>query len=263
MLHEKYAEAEKNKTRDWRKLDSCFGQLDTDRSAFISLNWDTVIERKLAERRKIDDFDYGCGAKAAKFAADGNIISTRTFPGGSKRPTVVKIHGSVNWLYCDNCRELYWFSPDEAIPVAMQLVTPLEGEGFGLSKKACAKWRCHNCTDVPLTTRIATFSFLKALDFPMFERSWLLAEDLLRNADKWVFVGYSLPAADYEFKHLLKRVQLSRKNRPEFVVITGGSKEDYEHTYANYQRFFGRRIKKGKNVFWKGLSQKAIKEAVS
>jgi hypothetical protein len=97
----------------------------------------------------------------------------------------------------------------------------------------------------------------------MFERSWLLAEDMLRNADKWVFVGYSLPAADYEFKHLLKRVQLSRKNRPEFVVITGGSKEDYEHTYANYQRFFGRRIKKGKNVFWKGLSQKAIKEAVS
>jgi hypothetical protein len=44
----------------------------------------------------------------------------------------------------------------------------------------------------------------------MFERSWLSAERLLRQAKKWVFIGYSLPAADYEFKHLLKRVQLSR-----------------------------------------------------
>jgi hypothetical protein len=58
-------------------------------------------------------------------------------------------------------------------------------------------------------------------------------------------------------------VQLSRKKRPEFVVITGGSKEDYASTYANYQRFFGRKIKKGENVFWKGLSQKAIDEALS
>jgi hypothetical protein len=263
MLHEKYAEAESNKTQEWRKLDNLFGQLDTDRSAFISLNWDTVIERRLTERRKINNFDYGCGAKAAAFGNSGNVISKRDFSEDSKRVKVVKIHGSVNWLYCDNCRQLYWFTPDQAIPVAMQLVTPREGKGFDLDQKACARWRCNNCTDVPLTTRIATFSFLKALDFPMFERSWLSAEDLLRKADKWIFIGYSLPAADYEFKHLLKRVQLSRKKRPEFVVITGGSKEDYASTYANYQRFFGRKIKKGENVFWKGLSQKAIDEALS
>jgi hypothetical protein len=52
------------------------------------------------------------------------------------------------------------------------------------------------CTDVPLTMRIATFSFLKALDFPMFEKSWLSAERLLRQAKKWNLIGYSLPAAD-------------------------------------------------------------------
>src|SRR5205809_5739122 len=92
---------------------------------------------------------------------------------------IVKIHGSVNWLYYDNCRQLYWFSPDDAIRVAMQLITPGEAEKLKLKKTdGCAKWRCLNCTKVPLTTRIATFSFLKALDFPMFERSWLSAERL-------------------------------------------------------------------------------------
>jgi hypothetical protein len=176
---------------------------------------------------------------------------------------VVKIHGSVNWLYCDNCRDLYWFPPDDAIRVAMQLITPQEAKKLKLEDpEDCARWRCLNCTTVPLTTRIATFSFLKALDFPMFERSWLSAERLLRSANKWVFVGYSLPAADYEFKHLLKRVQLSRNKPPEFVVVTGGTEADCDNTYLNYQRFFGRDIKKDDNFFPDGLSDRAIEAAL-
>jgi hypothetical protein len=116
---------------------------------------------------------------------------------------------------------------------------------------------------VPLTTRIATFSFLKALDFPMFERSWLSAERLLRSAEKWVFIGYSLPGADYEFKHLLKGVQLSRRQPPEFVVITGESETDSEYTYLNYQRFFGGDVKKDENFIRDGLSQRAIEAATT
>ena len=112
-----------------------------------------------------------------------------------------------------------------------------------------------------LTTRIATFSFLKALDFPMFERSWVSAERLLRGAEKWIFIGYSLPGADYEFKHLSKRVQLSRKVPPEFVVITGGSDADSEYTYLNYQRFFGRDIRKDENFMREGLSERAVEAA--
>ena len=41
-------------------------------------------------------------------------------------------------------------------------------------------------------------------------KTWFDAEDLLREAKNWVFVGYSLPEADYEFKYLLKRIELSK-----------------------------------------------------
>jgi len=218
----------------------------------------------LAELRKVVNFDYKCGAVAAQFKAKGKAISKRELPDDAKMVPRVKIHGSVNWLYCDNCRRLYWFPPEDAIKVALQLVTHKEGKKLKLARlQDCERWRCPICTEVPLTTRIATFSFLKALDFPMFERSWLSAEDLLRQAKKWIFIGYSLPAADYEFKHLLKRVQLSRAEPPEFEVITGGTLSDTEYTYANYQRFFGRGIKKGENFFPDGLSEAAIKEAHS
>src|SRR5262249_52566192 len=93
-------------------------------------------------------------------------------------------------------------------------------------------------------SRIATFSYRKALDFPMFQKSWFAAEDLLRNAKKWVFIGYSLPAADYEFKYLLKRVQLSRKDHPEIMVVSGGNAKGVRLAYNHYRRFFGRAITK-------------------
>ena len=210
----------------------------------------------------MDNFDYRCGAVAAEFRGKGDVIAERALDENSRQMPVVKIHGSVNWLYCDNCRKLYWFPADDAIRVAMQLITTQEAKKLKVQRpEDCERWRCTNCPTVPLTTRIATFSFLKALDFPMFERSWFSAEHLLRSADKWVFIGYSLPDADYEFKHLLKRVQLSRNEPPEFVVITGGSPTDCDYTYLNYQRFFGRDIKKGNNFLSEGLSKRAIEAA--
>lgn len=259
MLHDRYASAESAKGSDWRKLDRFFSGLDLDHSAFISINWDTVIEGRLAKLRGVKDVDYLCGAVAAKFPANGSVIAKRQWHGGAQKVPVVKMHGSVNWLYCDNCRQLYWFPADHAPSIAMQLLTRKEGTDLHLAELSdCAKWRCLNCTNVALTTRIATFSYLKALDFPMFEKSWLSAERLLRAAKKWIFIGYSLPAADYEFKHLLKRVQLSRTEPPEFVIITKGSPSGVSATYRNYQGFFGRAIKRDKSFLSHGLTEEAI-----
>jgi hypothetical protein len=264
MLHERFTKAAEVESEDWVSLNSFFNGLNIPHSAFISINWDTVIERRVAELRKVVNFDYRCLAVAADFKGNENVVLKRKPLDEAKTLPLVKIHGSVNWLYCDNCRRLYWFPAEKAIEVALQLVTHKEGKRLKLARlEDCERWTCPVCTEVPLTTRIATFSFLKALDFPMFERSWLSAEQLLRNAKKWIFIGYSLPAADYEFKHLLKRVQLSRARSPEFVVITGGTPENTKYTRNNYQRFFGRAIKKDENVFENGLSADAIKAAHS
>jgi hypothetical protein len=77
MLNERYVDAEASKTEEWNKLDGFFKALDIKRSAFISINWDTVIERRLAERRGLDNFDYRCGAIAARFRNKGNVIGER------------------------------------------------------------------------------------------------------------------------------------------------------------------------------------------
>jgi hypothetical protein len=166
------------------------------------------------------------------------------------------MHGSVNWLYCDCCHRLYWFPADRSLEVAQQILRAEEWEQID-PEYFRTEWTCVHCKGVPLGTRLATFTYLKALDFSMFQKSWFRADSLLRKARRWIFIGYSLPAADYEFKYLLKRVQLSRRRKPQVIVITKNSTPDSDRTYTNYQRFFGMIVKE-RNFFNEGLSDDAI-----
>jgi len=85
----------------------------------------------------------------------------------------------------------------------------------------------------------------------MFQKSWFSAAELLKRAKDWVFIGYSLPPADYEFKYLLKRVQLSRRIKPRLTLVTAG--ENGQKTKDNYERFFGRL-----KVFDAGITDEVI-----
>lgn len=291
MLDQKYQLARRRKGTDWRRLDDFFARADSVNAGFISMNWDTVIERKLQLIRSDLLIDYGCGAlpasipdppnpddyyhRAKAFAAELQKRQTITVAPPQrekdKLTPVIKIHGSANWLYCDNCRQLYWFHPDQCSRIADRIVREDDlrriGRFLGKRKKYVdttiadhsgrIQAKCPCSRTVPLGTRIATFSYRKALDFSMFQKSWFAAEELLRSANRWVFIGYSLPAADYEFKYLLKRTQLCRRNEPEFVIVSGGSSRDVRRTYDNYQKFFGRSIKRS-GFFSSGLTHEAV-----
>ncbi|MDF2523585.1 MAG: hypothetical protein K0R31_1226, partial [Clostridiales bacterium] len=66
---------------------------------FIVLNWDTVLEKYLQKCLPDMVVNYsndGQSWKMDKKAAANNMIS------------LLKLHGSSNWLYCDNCRTLFY-----------------------------------------------------------------------------------------------------------------------------------------------------------
>jgi hypothetical protein len=122
-----------------------------------------------------------------------------------------------------------------------------------------SRLKCPYCA-VDLSVRLATFSYQKALRAPLFQTSWLEAEKALRESRRWVFIGYSLPAADYEFKCLLKRIELARKNRPEIVVVTKRVDADPPRmtlAQKSYIQFFG---KKRPKFYTNGLTEAAINE---
>lgn len=296
MLEQEYQSARRRKDEKWRTLEEFFGRIDPRTVGFISMNWDTVIEHKLGVCHSGVLFDYCCDALAATIPEPDVDVdysppslmrrqaaraqSIRVLPQPLDRSLldrsipIVKIHGSANWLYCDSCRQVFWFQPDQSNRVADQIVTRddlqrikafLKRKGRTRGEGALALDRfltrgpvtCLCSETVPLSTRIATFSYRKALDFPMFQKSWLAAEELLRYAHRWIFIGYSLPPADYEFKYLLKRAQLARTRQPDLVVVSGGPKPDVERTRANYSKFFGRNFRR-RNFFRSGLTHETL-----
>jgi hypothetical protein len=238
MLDRAYGLGLRRADADWQALDILLRELDVTDASVLSMNWDTVVERGLMRVRSLTRFEYGCGARRAVFAG-GDLIERASRARSVAH--IIKPHGSVNWLYCDACREIFWVAPDEGSKVARTLFRRKDwdtvGDIPGVRPPSVLTPACPDCRADALGTRFATFSYRKALEFPMFAASWRRAEEQLKWARHWIFIGYSMPGADFEFKHLLKRIQLSEGIRPKITVITGGTAAG--ETIARYERFFG------------------------
>lgn len=240
MLSQAYRSGMQTSDEKWKLLEQLFVDFNVTNTAVLSMNWDTVIEAGLARTQGIDRVAYGCHARASEFDTKDRL----NFKAGTGKKIVclTKLHGSVNWLYCDSCRNVFWVAPAYTTKVSQTLFRDRDWEAVRrlTGRKQAYRTRrpaCPYCGVKALGTRFATFSFRKALDFPMFAASWRTAERHMQEATHWVFFGYSMPSADFEFKYLIKRVQLARKVRPCITVITGG--DGAAETVKRFKRFFG------------------------
>ena len=137
----------------------------------------------------------------------------------SKSPVkLLKLHGSINWGFCPRCR---------------MMVGPYEGASSihldGMEKK---------CPDhgISIQTLIVPPSWNKNYRVHSIQRVWEMARVKLIEAERVVFIGYSLPEADQEVRYLLK-VGLYRENElPPFIYVV--DKENGTEAEKRYSRFF-------------------------
>ena len=203
---------------------------------FIVLNWDTVLENYLKQINPSIAIDYCNGGK---YLREG-IVNSK-----GEVVKIIKIHGSSNWLYCDNCRTLINDSYGDVSLIKRAGFKAMDFELFeefyGIIPELLDSQKCLICGD-NISSHIATFSFRKSFRENSFPQLWDQAENVLSGADKWVFIGYSLPQADYEFKHLMKiselKLQHLRVGKPKIDVVLLNSAT----TSSKYKSFFGERI---------------------
>ncbi|EMR02254.1 hypothetical protein [Cesiribacter andamanensis] len=222
--------------------------------SFVVMNWDIVLEVHLAKLQPDALINY------ITPSYDWNSQRRGDQQEGIK---ICKMHGSSNWVYCKNCETLF-YQVDEKLSLHKKIgLFPSDFKLFNgndqLSEKELAQLlnmqqeddSCRSCGNY-LTSHVATFSFRKSFRTAAYSAIWHEAENLLSNAQKWVLIGYSMPEADFEFKHLIKSAQLRLAHKKE------GHKEIdavlYEDEYAQqkFERFFGPR---NVRVFTGGLSE--------
>lgn len=194
-----------------------------DDSSFVVMNWDIVLEKHLQIINLNKKINYVTTSYEWNNHEKGNLDE------GIK---ICKMHGSSNWAYCENCKTLFYLLDEK---LSLHKKVGLVKSDFRLfDEKFTDKHfdnsiginpnekQCRICNN-SVASHIATFSYRKSFRTAAYPAIWSEAENILANATKWVFIGYSLPEADFELKHLIKSAELRLKhkkiNRKIDVVI--------------------------------------------
>ncbi|NLD48734.1 MAG: hypothetical protein GX660_16340 [Clostridiaceae bacterium] len=216
--------------------------------SYIVLNWDCVLEKYLGQVKPNAGINY-CN--------NGKYLEPVNKNKHEENIKLLKVHGSVNWLYCDNCRVLVNDLYERVNAINKAGFRKSDFELFNEFQKAkgmnviIEPEECCVCKD-KLSSHIASLSYRKSFRENSYPNIWSEAEDVLSSSDKWIFIGYSMPQSDYEFKHILKLSQMKfchlKKRKLEIDVVIMKS----DTTKKKYQGFFGENIK---NIYNGGINE--------
>jgi hypothetical protein len=201
-----------------------------NRVTILSTNYDIEVEQELYDRMRYDEVFETVDFDTSVRRPDKPEICARR--AGAKY-SVLKLHGSLNWLRCDLCDNVY-INP--AGPIAY-LAFLLDDELSADTPHAKMRRQlrkdfanvCH-CGYGPLSHVIVAPSFVRDVRDPILLEVWRAALDALRRADTWIIVGYSLPPEDLAIRSMLLRASASRKDHqpPLRVVVVQGSRKEPE-----------------------------------
>jgi NAD-dependent SIR2 family protein deacetylase len=134
---------------------------------------------------------------------------------------LLKLHGSLNWVTCPKCQRLF-VNQDKK-----DAMWAFEG-----------KITCRFCDGVKLNAALLLPSFKKDFDKFHFQSIWHQAGIELSEATKLVFMGYSFPVADYDFRSLITK-HVGDVQVDVVLKSQGGEETEDGRRYMNY---FGNKI---------------------
>ncbi len=181
---------------------------------FISTNYDILIDNALEKLP---------GGFAPEYGIDFMNGTNRNRSRPARPIKLYKLHGSLNWLYCQTCNTIK--------------LTPLK-------KAATHSNTCEIC-DSEFSALIVPPTYFKSLTNAYLGMIWVKAEAALRKAHHLIFCGYSFPDADIHIKYLIKRAQSYRKHDLIITVINnhdekkGKAKKDEKN---RFERFLGKKV---------------------
>ena len=182
----------------------------------ISLNYDVIIDNAmfaLSERY--------AGSATPDYGVD---ISTEQYVNVKARGVfgrLFKIHGSLNFLYCEKCSRLDLFVSEGLNKLrTSKALDELYHDAPFNDAYSCRGTPCRdylNC-DGFVSPILITPTFVKDYQNPHVDKVWKEAETAMKNSDKAIIIGYSLPNDDVEIAMLFKR-GLNHLSREKITVV--------------------------------------------
>ncbi len=228
--------------------------------AVITTNYDTLIDEafdKIFSEYLIDycidiiNFRYPENITPFDWWVNPNKPVTQFGEQTPIRTKLIKIHGSLNWKYCNCCGQV-GLTP-------WQHRINLKTDSF----ESFFKREINTCPfdNNRLLSLIQVPSHLKTTNNFIFNKLFDEAGYTIRNAKKLVFIGYSFPEADVHIRALVKR-NFNPKN--EIIVVNKSSAKELIHRYetlsdnVDYKEMTFEKFLKSR-IFNSLMNQKTIK----
>ncbi len=201
-------------------------------TSFITLNYDTLMEQAFEFLFKKSCYiDYCINfmnyEKSDKFKPFNYWINPRepvSLKDGEEAVSykLIKVHGSLNWKYCNCCNQTLLTPWDRSIDLN-------EGKfvGYTYPDNQMYEYKCP-LDGTEFQTLIMPPSFVKPLYQLVISQLLNEASKEIRIAKRIVFVGYSLSNADIHIKAIFKKNLLKDT---EVIVVNPRKKEGLELNY--------------------------------
>ncbi len=211
-------------------------QKKKDLISVISTNWDVLLDNSIQAiiNKDFKDqavVDYCCYISSYGESDKSVKPGLQMLGEGGFNIKLLKLHGSLNWLQCPRCSRVY-ITFEESIAIR-HIFEPINcrhcDNNFGNTPDS------HN-----LSSNLIMPTFLKDFTNPQYKLIWQNAGIELSEADRIVFIGYSLPQADFEMRQLLARMV---KDDAKIEVVSYGKETDRDviDLKKRFSVFFGRR----------------------
>ena len=199
--------------------------------SLISFNYDLVMEAVMRSAHL--GYDYGLTGEAPRNA--------RILP-------LLKLHGSMNWHFCDQCADVYdanTFS-HEYVPV-----------GGGYMNVLLRPPVAHSCSHLPSRKSpvIVPPSWDKTRYQNSLRRVWARAARELGRADEIYVIGYSLPETDAFFRYLFALGTQSRTRIQRVLVVNPD-----RSVRPKFEGFIGQGLRPQLSFTTEGLFEDAMSE---
>jgi NAD-dependent SIR2 family protein deacetylase len=155
----------------------------------ITTNYDACIDQALAE----------AGVATGPVGADLGEAPDAV-------PRLVKMHGSINWTYCDSCQEVREFGFSE-------VKTAFEDDTLSYAVIGI----CKNCGGQRRPLLVPPLS-MKFMMFPNLIGLWNNARNLIEKSRVLIVIGYSFAEADSYITKIVSR-SLGKNPHQQMVVV--------------------------------------------
>ena len=215
---------------------------ERDPVSVISTNWDILLDNSIYKTLQHPKYhgvvDYCCHISSLEAGDETIKPGLEVLGRGGFNVKLLKLHGSLNWLQCPRCSRLY----------------TTFNEKIALHPKLRKYQPCRHCnTNFPesaykhrLSPNLIMPTYIKDLSNPQYRIIWQNAGIEIAEAEKLVFIGYSLPAADFEMRQLLSR--MVRKSAKIVVVDyvdpdddNRDKEKELKGAKEHWRKFFGSR----------------------